>query len=246
MYMKGKDVPMVRSVTARRIEEGEGATALRLLGEGTHLDPFVLFDDYTIPIDASFPFHPHSGFEGFQFLMEGSTRYEDDRGNVGVIGPGGARRFLCTEGFRHSERPVGEATVRGFLLWVRLPRGIAQPSRLFRQVSRDDIPVSSDDGLRVRTVVGPGSPLGSSVPFSFEVLERVGTLDLHLEEGENCLVHVSSGSASFNGAVARKGEGLLMNGPLRGVLAITERSVAALVKGRALGGFFIQDGPNVR
>ncbi|MCU0799120.1 MAG: pirin family protein [Candidatus Thermoplasmatota archaeon] len=230
----------------KRIEEGEGASALRFLGEGIHLDPFVLFDEYTVPHDAFFPMHPHSGFEGFQFLLEGSTRYEDGYGNVGTIGPGGARRFLCTDGFKHSERPQNGLEVKGILLWVRLPKGELEISRTYRQVAPEEIPVRYEGGLKVRTVVGTPSSLGSLVPITMEIMEGSGTLDLELSGPENAFIYVSRGRALAGEMSADPGEGLLFRGPLSSRIAIAHGALAVLARGKAMGGHFVQEGPFVK
>lgn len=244
--MRSDDISKVRSQIAKRIEEGQGASALRFLGEGTYLDPFVLFDDYSIPQDAYFPLHPHSGFEGFQFLVEGSTRYEDGYGNIGTIGPGGARRFLCRDGFEHSERPLNGLEVKGFLLWVRVPRGGPRVPSIYGQVTSEEIPFRNEGGLNVRTVVGAGSPMGSIVPFSMEVIEGSGALKLDLSDNENAFLYISKGSALLGKMPVNPGQGLLFRGQLSSRIAISQGSLAVLARGRAMGGDIVQEGPFVR
>lgn len=94
--MKYRDV--AQNVSAKEALEGAGVRIRRTIGtpELDHLDPFLLLDecesaegaDYI----ASFPDHPHRGFETVTYMLAGLMRHEDHKGNRGELGPGSGRR----------------------------------------------------------------------------------------------------------------------------------------------------------
>jgi hypothetical protein len=238
-------VALSMTLWARKVVEGKGAQALRILGEGVHHDPFVLFDDYVVPPDASFPMHPHNGFEGFQYLFEGSTLFEDLKGNSGSIGPGGARRFVCTGGFNHSERPLDGLAARGALLWVKLPSEKRDSAQLYQQASSGELPLREEGGMRIRTVVGSGSVLGSVIPVSMEVVEGAGQLRYGLDECENGLIYVRTGEVIVEGQTINSGEGLAIFGPVDMAISARGPAVMVVVKGSRIGEPIVQEGGDV-
>lgn len=194
------------------VDEGEGALARRLIPfKGSHLDPFVLFDDYEISPGAFFPEHPHGGFEGFQILKEGRTLYKDNVSNEGAIDPGDVRRFVAGKGFRHSEKPDAEGIVRGYLLWAKIPDRMKDTPIIFKEVSADRIPLRNENGMVVRTIIGGGSPVDSLSDILWEVViaRNGGRYGVELQRDMNGFIYVSSGSVDVEGTVIGGGRGLI-------------------------------------
>lgn len=218
---------------------------MRVLGDGSHHDPFVLFDDYIVPSDASFPLHSHSGFEGFQYLFEGSTLFEDRKGISGAIGPGGARRFVCTGDFEHSERPLGGIDAKGVLLWVKLPAGLRSMPQLYRQSDAGSLPLREEGGLSVRTVVGKGSPLGSVLPLTMEIVEGAGRFRTEFGPRENGLLYVRSGSVRFDGRGSVAGQGYAIDGPCSLDLEASVPTVMVIARGERTMEAIVQSGGHI-
>ena len=150
---------MAVKVKPEWIDEGDGARALRLIPNGgEHLDPFVLFDEYFVDPSASFPMHPHGGFEGYQFLMAGSTEYNDNLGNKGIIRKGDMRRFVAGQGFEHSEYPRSKETVRGYLVWIKLPSSGKDIPTNFQELHGNEVMMDDDNVALTTTIFGEGSP----------------------------------------------------------------------------------------
>ena len=68
---------IVRSATTG--SEGDSAEVNRLFPVHgfMNFDPFVLWDDFTIRPGAGFPDHPHRGFEGVTYVIQGSINHTD-------------------------------------------------------------------------------------------------------------------------------------------------------------------------
>jgi redox-sensitive bicupin YhaK (pirin superfamily) len=226
------------------MDEGVGAKANRLIpGNIGHLDPFVIFDEYRIFPGAHFPEHPHGGFEGFQVLTEGRTIYRDNQGNEGSIGPGDVRRFVAGEGFRHSEEPDFNGTVKGYLLWIKIPASKKATPIIFNESRAETIPIREDKGFRIRTIIGPGSPVDTMTPVLWEIIEGYGrgTFDISLEDDENGFVYVSAGNVIFDGEKLGPGDAVIMNGPVSKTIGILGKSEIVNIKGKRLGEDIVQE-----
>lgn len=123
------------------------------------LDPFLLFDvfgssrveDYI----AGFPMHPHRGIETVTFMLEGTVRHRDSLGNNGVIGAGDLQWMSAGSGIIHEEMPQKSPNgVRGFQLWVNLPRAEKMRDPAYRDAAKADIPTVSIPGGEVRPIAG--------------------------------------------------------------------------------------------
>jgi redox-sensitive bicupin YhaK (pirin superfamily) len=231
-------------------DEGVGARAKRFLpGRIGHLDPFVIFDEYQISQGSFFPEHPHRGFEGFQVLMEGRTLYSDNQGNEGAIDPGDVRRFVAGSGFKHSERPDYRGNVRGYLLWVKIPSKKRYTPIIFREERSSDIPAVEVDGLKIRTLIGEGSPVDTFTPVQWSLIENKGEdghLTISKSEEENGFIYVSSGRAETGNSVIEKEEGAVIEGEGGLELRIGKGTEMVFIKGRRIGEPIVQEGHLVR
>lgn len=230
-------------------DEGIGAKARRPIpGKIGHLDPFVLFDDYDVYHDAYFPMHPHGGFEGFQVLREGRTRYEDHLGQIGHIDPGDVRRFVAGKNFQHSETPEYDGTTRGYLLWIKLPESEKDTDVIFREERSKDIPVREEDGLRIRTIMGRGSPVRTLTPVLWEIMESSAdsSYDFEKAEDENGFFYVTRGAVDFDGESYRKESCLVLEGSGASSISISEDSEVVFIKGRKLNEPIVQKGHYVK
>jgi hypothetical protein len=236
----------LNKIKPKHEDEGVGARAVRLIpGEVGHLDPFVLFDDYQVFKDSFFPEHPHSGFEGFQVLMEGRTLYEDNDGRKGSIDPWDVRRFVAGNGFRHSERPEYQGTVRGYLLWIKVPKQLSDTASIFREERKEDIPIRMEAGKKIRIIIGKGSPVETFTPVRWEIVESMEDEIIHSiskGENENGFVYIAEGEVASEDEVISKGEGGIIEGSGKIDLRMKKGTQMAVICGKKLHEPIIQNG----
>ncbi|HGX92913.1 MAG TPA: pirin family protein, partial [Candidatus Tenderia sp.] len=160
---------MATSRTAHEMKEGDGVTVKRLMPVAgwRNFDPFVLWDDFTIRPGNGFPDHPHRGFEAITYLLSGAIEHKDNLGNHSTVFGGGAQRFTAGRGLVHSEMPNQTGTTRGIQLWINLPKRLKQIEPAYQQVNDAEFPVKEMTGIRVKTLVGEGSPLMLKTPIRY-------------------------------------------------------------------------------
>ena len=180
---------VVRVVRGMPTSDGAGVKLTRVIGtpELDMLDPFLLLDAFESdnPDDyiAGFPSHPHRGFETVTYMLAGRMRHEDSTGHGGVIGPGGVQWMTAGRGIVHSEMPEQvEGLLKGFQLWVNLPRASKMTEPRYREHPGEAIPRESRDGpVEVRVISGETS-LGTSGPVTGVATEPL-YLDVRMSAG---------------------------------------------------------------
>lgn len=117
----------IKVFTAGEQSEGGGARVLRgFPGPNlSHVDPFVLVDEFFVETSAGFPEHPHRGFEAVTYMLEGGFKHKDSSGNEETVEAGGLQRITMGSGIRHSEMPTG-GRAHGIQLWVNLPQELKE------------------------------------------------------------------------------------------------------------------------
>ncbi len=172
--------------------EVSGHTIRRLFPTLTlqHLDPFVVLDELHVEPPADYPAHPHRGFEALTYVLEGDFHHRDGLGNERLVSEGGVQRFTAGSGVPSPEMPGARRRNRTLQLWVNLPSQLDAISPGFQQIDSPDIPEVYVDGVRIRTVVGDGSPVALKTPVRY--------LDISLEAGVH---HVQTIPAGWNGLV---------------------------------------------
>ena len=142
--------------------EGAGVRLSRAFGyrEAPKFDPFLMLDDFGSddPDDylAGFPWHPHRGIETVTYMLHGEVEHGDSIGNSGVIGSGDIQWMTAGSGIVHQEMPRrARGRMRGFQLWVNLPKRDKMMIPRYRDVKHADIPeVRPAPGVKVRVVSG--------------------------------------------------------------------------------------------
>ncbi len=151
-----------KRVVGQRTRDGAGVRLTRVLSwRDTELfDPFLMLDffDSTDPRDyqAGFPWHPHRGIETVTFLAEGRIEHGDSLGNSGVIGPEDCQWMTAGGGIIHQEMPKPCNRMLGVQLWVNLPASRKMIPPEYRDLRKEDIPVTSNrtGGGTVRVIAG--------------------------------------------------------------------------------------------
>ncbi|MGA9532974.1 MAG: pirin family protein, partial [Anaerolineales bacterium] len=200
-------------VQPQTVIEGAGVRLLRSFGPSRQnpLDPFLLFDHFAFndPIQgpiAGFPQHPHRGIETVTYMLEGNTRHRDSLGNMGVIGPGDVQWMTSGSGILHEEMPRRgpDGRVRGFQLWVNLPRAEKMGRPRYQEVKADEIPSVETEGTLVRVVAGTYDAIHGPVaeiaakPIYLDVELTAGTrFELPVPAGHRVVAYLFEGAAAF-------------------------------------------------
>ena len=192
--------------------EGAGVKLKRILGLGDPAltDPFLLLDNFgsANPADyiAGFPWHPHRGIETVTYMLEGVVEHRDSLGNSGLIKSGQAQWMTAGSGIVHQEMPKAyEGTMRGFQLWVNLPKKHKMTRPRYRDISAESVPEVAGPGYKMKVICGDyggvSGPAQDIVvqPWFFDVKAEAGaefTLDVRPED--TVLVCVFEGKGYFD------------------------------------------------
>lgn len=193
--------------------DGAGVKLRRIFAHDmtSELDPFLLLDEFGSKDErdyiAGFPWHPHRGIETVTYLLEGSVRHGDSLGNSGVIGPGDLQWMSAGSGIIHEEMPQpSPGGVRGFQLWVNLPKAEKMRAPEYRDAKAADAPVVGLEGGALRVLAGSyggreGPVRGvSRSPSYFDArLDSGARVELPAPRGLTAFVFVYSGSAVLEG-----------------------------------------------
>lgn len=208
--------------------DGAGVKLLRVIGtpqlEG--LDPFLMLDEFGSDDPkayiAGFPDHPHRGFETVTVMLDGRMRHRDNKGNEGLLGPGGVQWMTTGRGLVHSEMPEQqEGLMRGFQLWLNLPARLKLCEPGYRDIQAAEIPEAPlPGGGTARVIAGRLGATDGAVPLDPEgrptepylldlTLASGGLAEVPLPEGHAAFAYVYEGSA-----VIAEGEPVLQRGEL--------------------------------
>ncbi|HLK24943.1 MAG TPA: pirin family protein [Caulobacteraceae bacterium] len=154
--------PVAAAVPGQPTSDGAGVRMTRLLGtqQAQMFDPFLMLDhfnsDQADDYMAGFPSHPHRGFETVTYMLEGRMRHRDNTGREGVVGPGGVQWMRAGRGVVHSEMPEqAQGRMRGFQLWINLPKSLKMSAPDYQEFEADKIPVETRaGGASVKVVAG--------------------------------------------------------------------------------------------
>jgi hypothetical protein len=220
------DRTVAKRIRGTRTIDGAGVSLTRIFGFGhTELfDPFLLLDNFGSkdPKEylAGFPWHPHRGIETVTYMLDGSVRHGDSMGNSGVIGPGDLQWMTAGSGIIHEEMPERSPNgVRGFQLWVNLPRSEKMSDPAYRGVLASEVPRVAIPGGEVLVITGrfggADGPITGVVraPTYLDVhLESGARLELEAPAGETTFVQVYGGALTSGGAAAVEADNGLLYG----------------------------------
>ncbi|OUS38779.1 quercetin 2,3-dioxygenase ['Osedax' symbiont bacterium Rs2_46_30_T18] len=183
--------------------DGAGVKLTRIIGGGEvdMLDPFLMLDCFESdnPDDylAGFPTHPHRGFETVTYLLNGRMRHKDNRGNEGVIAPGGVQWMTAGKGIMHSEMPEQQdGLLKGFQLWVNLPASAKMTEPAYQEFPAEQVALEQrDDGTVIRVISGV-TDRGTSGPVENQYTEPT-YLDVSLKAGAVFSQSIPAGHNSF-------------------------------------------------
>jgi len=201
-YPAGASRRVARTVRGRPASDGAGVRLTRVIGGPAlpDLDPFLLLDEFrsddAADYLAGFPDHPHRGFETVTYMLAGRMRHGDNKGNSGLLLPGGAQWMTAGRGIVHSEMPEQEdGLMWGFQLWINLPARDKMAPPRYQDIDPADIPeVALPDGARARVLAGR---LAGAVGPATAVATDPLYLDVTLPEGAAAAIALPVGHAAF-------------------------------------------------
>jgi len=191
--------------------DGAGVKLTRIIGSPdlNMLDPFLLFDEFGSdnPNDyiAGFPPHPHRGFETITYMLNGKFRHKDSAGNEGILTDGSVQWMTAGKGVIHSEMPKQtKGLVRGFQLWMNLPKKLKMIDPAYNDISAEQIPRINFDGGIIKIIagkylenIGPGKPHTGMLYYDIN-LENNRNFEISINDGWNVFIYVYEGSIIFD------------------------------------------------
>ena len=174
--------------------------------EASQFDPFLLFDDFssTIPEHylAGFPWHPHRGMETVTYILDGVVRHKDSLGNEGVIGNGAVQWMTAGSGIIHEEMPESVHGIRGFQLWINLPKDQKMAPPRYQDLKGKVIPeVTLAPGAFARVVAGalagargPLQSIAGNPLYADITLEAKRTISILIPNGHTAFIYIIEGA----------------------------------------------------
>lgn len=211
---------VTRTLRGRPASEGAGVKLTRVIGQPSlpDLDPFLMLDEFrsddAADYLAGFPDHPHRGFETVTYMLAGRMRHGDNKGNVGLLGPGSVQWMTAGSGIVHSEMPEQEnGLMWGFQLWVNLPAAEKMAAPRYQDIPAGSVPeVAAGPGAKVRVIAGRFGGTagavegGTTEPVYLDVhLEAGAAVDLPLPEGHAGFAYAYDGTAEVGGEALERG-----------------------------------------
>jgi hypothetical protein len=186
-------------IKAQKMSEGQGATVKRSFPGSriSHVDPFVLMDEFFVEPPAGFPFHPHRGFEAVTFMLEGGFKHEDTAGGKSIVREMGLQRVTMGKGVRHSEMPVVDGMNHGIQLWVNLPQNLKQIEPDYKSYQKDELPIIEENGKFMQTLIGDDSPVKVKTDVIYKYIELSDAEhEFIIERNYNGFIYLISGNAT--------------------------------------------------
>jgi quercetin 2,3-dioxygenase len=210
---------------AKKAIEGAGVHLHRGFGspELPKFDPFLLFDDFSSenPADylPGFPQHPHRGIETVTYILGGEVRHKDSTGTSGSISKGDVQWMTAGSGIMHEEMPQGERGIKGFQLWVNLPKKHKMMQPRYQEVKSKEIPeVSYGKSSTIRIIAGGINDVDAPVqdimaePTYMDVqVVTSEALKLPISQTHNAFIYIFEGTVNIAGKNISAGNVILLN-----------------------------------
>jgi redox-sensitive bicupin YhaK (pirin superfamily) len=227
-------------INGREGTDGAGVKLIRLFSHDStnDFDPFLMMDafDSVDPEDYNkgFPWHPHRGIETITYIVDGGVEHQDSLGNSGVINSGDAQWMTAGSGIIHNEMPVESKRMRGFQLWLNLPKQHKMTSPSYNDIKNHDIPVVKENENIIRIISGEyDKTKGAFQPkyiqplFLDITLTKNNVFELGIPSADTLFIYVLEGEVSFtdfDDAIAHKNVVLFDKGDTFNVKSVTSES----------------------
>jgi len=201
-----------------KTSDGAGVNLTRIIGSPDldMLDPFLLLDEFGSddPNDyiAGFPSHPHRGFETITYIKNGKFHHKDNAGNEGFLSDGSVQWMTAGSGVIHSEMPQQtKGLIRGFQLWLNLPRDKKMITPSYNDIPAEDIPIINSNSQRIKiisgeynSINGPGKPHTGVIYLDITLKNVNDSFSVDINDGWNAFIYIYEGEIS-SGLLVSKG-----------------------------------------
>jgi quercetin 2,3-dioxygenase len=189
-------------ITAQPTSDGAGVRLFRTIGSQAldSVDPFLLLDEFKseqkTDYIAGFPDHPHRGFETVTYMLAGSMRHKDHKGNEGNLVAGSVQWMTAGRGIIHSEMPKQDnGLMWGFQLWVNLPAAEKMTAPRYQDIPPENVPETTlADGTNIRVIAGESAGLRGAVQG---IVTAPLYLDVSVPSRTTCTLPVQPGHAAL-------------------------------------------------
>ena len=176
-----------------------------------HVDPFLLLDEagpieYKAGEESGLPDHPHRGFETLTYVLEGEMESHDSTGFSEIFHTGDVEWTTAGRGIIHGGGPTEDAKIhggrmRGFQIWVNLPREKKLIAPQSQRITAASIPVieSKENGYSVKILGGNAhgavGPINTTWPIIYldYAVNPGGTVELEVPRDNNIMLYVYEG-----------------------------------------------------
>ena len=238
--------------------DGAGVKLTRIIANPglDMLDPFLLLDEFDSndPDDyiAGFPPHPHRGFETITYMLNGKFRHKDTAGNEGYLTDGSVQWMTAGRGIIHSEIPEQtEGLVRGFQLWLNLPKEKKMIEPVYNDIPAEKIPTIQFQGGEAKIiagtfsgVTGPGRSHTGMLYYDIS-LDASADINIPINDKWNGFCYVYEGEISCGETVSKSYLAILSTEGLFRCTATTNNTRFILVAGMPLNEPVARGGPFV-
>jgi redox-sensitive bicupin YhaK (pirin superfamily) len=218
--------------------------------------PFIFFDHMGpvdlpkgLPREADVRPHPHIGLSTVTYLFAGQIMHRDSTGVEQPIQPGEMNWMIAGKGITHSERfekarREGGA-LHGIQSWIALPDGQEEVEPSFSHHEGEDLPIHTEDGVRLRLLAGEAYGLSAAVKthsplfYAHVELETGGRVALPSQYAERA-AYVVSGAMEAGGDEVAAARMAVFGVGDDVVLQATAPSVLMLLGGEPVGERFIE------
>ena len=197
---------IIQIVKGIKTSDGAGVNLTRIIASPQldMVDPFLLLDEFGSdnPDDyiGGFPPHPHRGVETITYMLKGKFRHKDTAGNEGYLTDGSVQWMTAGKGLIHSEMPEQtEGSVRGFQLWLNLPKNKKMIEPEYNDIPADKIPIINIPGGEVKIIAGsfsgikgPGKSHTGILYFDIKI-NKGSRLEIPIDSGWNAFCYVYEG-----------------------------------------------------
>ena len=238
--------------------DGSGVNLTRIIGSPSlnMLDPFLLLDEFgsSDPDNyiGGFPPHPHRGFETITYILNGKFRHKDSAGNEGYLTDGSVQWMTAGKGVIHSEMPEQtEGLVRGFQLWLNLPKEKKMIEPAYNDIPADKIPIVNVPGGQVKIISGTflgitGPGISHTGVLYYDIsLDNGSDITVPIEDGWNSFCYVYEGGISCGQSVSKGHLAVLGTEDIFRCTAIENNTRFILVAGMPLNEPVARGGPFV-
>lgn len=201
---------VMKALSCEETIGGAGVRVLRALSKHTvdDFDPFLQLDilDLTEPADylPGFPARAFRGVELLTYLIEGTVEHRDSLGNTRRLRSGDLQWITAGSGVATADMPRPSPSLRGFQLWLNMPRNRKHSPAAYHYLSAAEIPIICQEGVEIRVLAGDYN--GRTGPYAGEFIKPT-LFDVSLAPGaafewicpieEVIAVYLFAGNGSF-------------------------------------------------